>query len=93
MYTLLTLSLAGASVVKLIETHVRRRHRLPSVTQVLVFNEIDTVKLAMAINHVVAFEVLDLPRLFELLELRYFLLQLIVVDVLSVPVRNLVKLE
>jgi len=55
--------------------------------------EVDAVKLAKLIYRVVAFELLDLTLLLKGLELINLDLEFAVVDVLRVPVRDLVVLE
>jgi len=64
-----------------------------TISRLVVLNEVDAVKLAVLIDHVVAFELLDLALLLVLLELADLLLQLVVVDILGVPVGNLVELK
>ena len=58
-----------------------------------ILDEVDTVELAMLIDHVVAFQLLDLARLLQRFELGNLQLQLTVVQVLRVPVRDFVELK
>ena len=58
-----------------------------------VLYEVDAVYLALLVDHVVAFELLGFALLLVVLEVADLLLQLIVMEVLRVPVRDLVELE